>query len=78
MKKNENLGCILPILTLIFGLFCFIVLTIWTDRTLDFWCTYISGHTINVPIWLSALCSFIGNGVVLVINIISEIIRLCL
>lgn len=52
------------------------VLTMWTDRTLDFWCSYVGNHTVDVPSWLSFLVLIIGNGVTLILNIISEIVRL--
>lgn len=63
------LGCLLGII--VFG-------TLWTDRTLDFWCTYCSGHQVNVPLWISFIATIIGNGVTIALNIISEIVRLCL
>lgn len=55
-----------------------ILLFMWTDRTLDFWCTYISGNVVDVPFWLSAIATLVGNGVMLGLNIISEIVRLCI
>lgn len=69
---------------LIFVTFAVIVLAIipiyalWTDRTLDFWCTRLSTHAVNVPYWLSLLVSIILNSASLVGNIISEITRLCI
>lgn len=53
----------------------FVLLTYWTDRNLDFWCTYFSGHDINVPAWISFLVTIIGRKVIVCSNIVSEIIR---
>lgn len=71
-------GCGLFLLLLFVIPAVVIGLFFWTDRTLDFWCTYCSGHTVNVPFWLSALVTLIGNGVMFILNIISEIVRLCI
>lgn len=74
----NNKGCLSILLVGATMLFLLVIMTLWTDRTLDYWCTQWSGHAVNIPIWLSFLVTFIGNGVTFIINIISEIIRLCL
>lgn len=78
MENNTLAGCFISLIICAFIVLIFIGLTFWTDRTLDFWCSYFSGHTINIPLWLSALTSIISNGVMLILNIISEIVRLCM
>lgn len=50
-------------------------LTLWTDRTLDFWLTYFKGEVVNVPFWLSFLATIILNAASLILNVLSEIIR---
>lgn len=55
-----------------------IPISFWTDRTLEFWLTYLKGQSIDVPFWLSVLTTFILNGAILIINVISEIVRLCM
>jgi hypothetical protein len=49
---------------------------LWTDRTLEFWLTYFKGDVIDVPFWISFLATLLLNVVVLVVNVISEVIRL--
>lgn len=66
-------GC--GMIILVIGMIC--LMCGWTDRTLDFWCTYFSHHAVNVPMWMSCLITFIGNGVIFLLNLISEIARLC-
>jgi hypothetical protein len=63
---------VLLILGLIFGV------SFWTDRTLEFWLSYLKHEPIYVPYWLSLLLTIILNGAALLINIISELIRLVL
>lgn len=55
-----------------------IPISIWTDRTLDFWCTHFAHHPVNCPWWLSFIVTVVGNGVVLLANCVSEIVRLCM
>lgn len=52
-------------------------LSIWTDRTLDFWVSYIRGSPVDVPFVLSLLVTIVGNGVILLVNVVSEVARLC-
>lgn len=73
---NNKAGCLSVIIFFLFIAIILAVLTMWTDRTFDFWCSYIGNHTVDVPYWLSFLASLIGNGLTLMLNIISEIARL--
>lgn len=82
-KTNENIiatifGLLIAFLPFILVALLLIPLTMWTDRTLDFWCTQWSGHFVNIPTWLSFLVTIIGNGIMFVLNIVSEIVRLCI
>ncbi len=76
MYKNESslAGCLVVIIG--FVLLC--LMCGWTDRTLDFWCSYFSHHAVNIPMWLSVLVTFVSNGLMFLLNIISEIIRACM
>lgn len=48
----------------------------WTDGNLDWLVSKLSGHAVDVPTWLSAIITFVGNGVVLIFNVICEIAKL--
>jgi len=87
MKKNNkrfiDLNLFTSLGTLVFTIIAILVVLIvpisfWTDRTLDFWLTYFKGNPIDVPFWLSMLATLIFNGFILAVNIISEIVRLCI
>lgn len=78
MYKKENTSCLAVLILYGFIILCLIPFIFWTDRTLDFWCTYWSNHTIDVPLWLSAITTIVGNGLMILLNIISEIVRLCI
>lgn len=51
-------------------------ISLWTDRTLEFWLTLIKGSAVEVPMWASVLVTIILSGVILGINILTELIRL--
>lgn len=74
---NSNDGC-LGCFVVIIGLIILCAICGWTDRTLDFWCTYFSHHAVNIPMWVSCLVTFIGNGAMFLLNLISEIVRACM
>lgn len=76
--KNENGGCLVIIILFIPIIVLMVGLTMWTDRTLDFWCTYFTHHVVNVPMWLSFLVNCLLNGFIWVLNVVSEIARLCM
>ena len=48
----------------------------WTDSNLDWLLSSIKGRTIDVPTWISAIVTFVGNGFVLAFNVICELIKL--
>lgn len=69
---SNSIGIILIILLIV--LLCFMVG--WTDSNLDWLISKISGQTKDVPTWISALVTFIGNGFALVFNIVIEVLKL--
>jgi len=52
------------------------LMTLWTDTNLEFVLSHFKGIQVEVPMWLSFLCTLIGNGAALLFNIIVEIIKL--
>lgn len=69
----NNISCIV---IFAFLLTILSIIAIWTDRTLDFWCTYFKGEPIDVPFWISLIVTWVFSGIIFAINIISEVIRL--
>ena len=53
-----------------------VAVCIWTDRNLDYLMTWIAGAPRNCPWWLSTIATIIGNGIILLFNVVMEIIRL--
>lgn len=51
------------------------VLSMWTERNLDFWISHFKGHAVHVPFWLDVAITIIGNGFILAANLIAEICR---
>jgi hypothetical protein len=58
-------------------IFCFIV-SFWTDRSLDFWLSYLKEAEQNFPFWLSAIFTFLALKLSIMLNIITEILRIFL
>lgn len=52
------------------------LLSLWTDRSLEFWLSYTKGKPVDVPQWLSFVLTVVLNAVILTANIVSELIRL--
>ena len=78
MKRNTNslfgFGMFIFMVILVIALLWFMVG--WTDSNLDWLVSKISGQTKDVPTWISALVTFIGNWFALIFNIIIEILKL--
>lgn len=71
MNKN-NTGCNITISTAcLFALF----FTWWTDRNIDFWCSYFSGHNVNIHWFWSFLLNLFGGIFVIIGDIVSEIVK---
>jgi hypothetical protein len=74
-KKEENLaGCL--IISVVVGFF--LLVSAWTDRSIEFWLSYAKGEAVNCPYWLSCLLTLVLNGVIFIFNVITEICRLVL
>lgn len=54
------------------------VISLWTQTNLNFWLSYLKGTSVHVPYWLAFLITIVGNGVILVVNIIAEIAKFAL
>lgn len=52
-----------------------VAMTIWTDRTLDYWLSYLKGEAVDVHWFWSGLLSVIAAGPMFIMNIVSEIAR---
>ena len=63
-------------LTIIIGLLY--LLSLWTDRNLNYFVSLIKGESVDVPFWLSVVVTILLNAVIVVSNIIAEISRLAL
>ena len=73
MSKWEKGGIVVSII----GILALVTGAVfWTDRNLDWALTRYAGHAVNCPLWLSAVVSFLGNGVAFFFNIVCEILRL--
>jgi len=56
-----------------------IPLSIWTDRNLDFWVSFVQGTETNVPFWKSAVIAIattLAFGASLALNVVGEVLRL--
>lgn len=71
-------------IALIYGLFFMVYLgfvsliSLWTDRSLDFWATYANDAATNVPYWVSFLFTMFLSPIVLGLNILTEVLRFIL
>lgn len=54
----------------------FIVTTLWTDRNVDYWWSYIQKGTHDVPMWISALLTFFLAPIIIFLNLGSEAFKL--
>lgn len=71
MKNKINI-------TLGTGCLTSIFLSWWTDRTLDFWCSYFTGKEIDIPFILSFLINLFTGVFSIIANVISEIAKICI
>lgn len=51
-------------------------MSIWTDRTLEFWLMYFKHEPVAVPMWLSMVVTLVCNAFILAVNVLSEVVRL--
>ncbi len=54
------------------------LLALWTDRSIEFWLRYFDAKTTEIPYWLSLLVTLVLNGVILLINVLTELARVVL
>lgn len=54
------------------------LLSLWTDRNLEFWLSRIKGMPVDVPLWMSFLTTLLLNGLIVPLNLVSELVRLAL
>lgn len=73
-NKENKAGCGCGMLMLIWVLLAILV-TIWTDRNLDFWISHIKGESVDIHWFWSFLLSLIGGWITIVGNIVAEIAR---
>ena len=76
LNDEEKAGCIEMSLLFALSTFFFWLLSLWTDRNLEFWLSYFKGNPITVPGWMSFVLTVVLNGVILVANIVGELLRL--
>jgi len=50
------------------------LLSLWTDRNLDFWFSYFKGQEVDIPQWISFLTTLIAP-VAFVGNILAELFK---
>lgn len=50
------------------------LLSLWTDRNLDFWFSYFKGAEVDIPQWLSFIATLIAP-VAVVGNVIMELFK---
>lgn len=55
-----------------------LVLSIWTDKNLEFWLSYFKNEAVEVSMWISIIITIIFNGIIIGLNILSELIKLVL
>ncbi len=76
-KSNDGLifggGCLFII---ILFLVLYIPIVLWTDSNLDFYLTMAKGHPVDVPMWISAVCSLFEP--IVLLDVIGSLVRLIL
>ena len=50
------------------------VLSLWTDRNLDFWFSYFKGHEVDIPQWLS-FCATLLAPIAIAGNVLMELCK---
>lgn len=50
--------------------------TMWTDRNMDYWVTYLKEEPTDVPYWVSFVVTFVLNGFILFLNTVAEVAKL--
>lgn len=72
-NAGPMIGCL--VVFLIIGLFC-LAFSVWTEHNLE-WCLLkLSGHPVDVPLWLAAALTFLTNMFGFLFNLICELLKL--
>lgn len=75
MSEGKFLGVGCAAMIAVF-LIIWIPISFWSQRTIEYWGAYFSGHAVHCPFWLSMIFSLVFNAIIIGINIVSEIVRL--
>ena len=51
------------------------VLSLWTDRNLEFWFSHFKHAPVVIPQWLSIVVTIVLNGIAVALNVIGELCR---
>ena len=78
MSNTKGYGFVWLFVIVVLGFLLVVPVSLWTDRNLEFYLSLLKGVAVKVPFILSLLLTIILNGVALALNIVFEIIRLCL
>lgn len=71
-------GCLLASGVMLLVVTIIYLLSLWTDRSLEFWLSRIKGMPVDVPLWMSFLATLLLNGMIVLLNLVSELVRLSL
>lgn len=71
MNKNNNT----ILITMLFFIIPIWIVSMWTDRNLDFIFSYFKNEIVDIPMWISAIITIILNVVIIILNIIVELLR---
>lgn len=71
-------GCIVMLLIASFVVGVVFLITLWTDRSIDYWLTFTKGTDTDCPFWLSFVATIFLNGIIVAFNLLTEIARLAL
>ncbi len=55
---------------------CSLLMSLWTQRNVDFWFSRFAGHPVHCPLWLAWIATFVLNGIALAFDVIGELARL--
>ena len=69
-----GVGCVMITLFSSIGIGIIYLISLWTDRNLDFWFSYFKGVPVDVPQWLSFVATLFAP-ISIPANIIMELAR---